>query len=182
MPGPSWSWSKLTWPPQRRTSMVGPPFPSSIAIVASSFAVVAPTYSFVVAVIFFSCYYYSRCFFFFVLTISFSSSSSLMIHIDLYMGLKVWFCKWVWWVWDLDLDLRKPYGFDELRSRSRFCLDLMICMEEIEIEMEESQVEKRENVTREVRGKSIKKVKYKATITVHIWFLQFFTLFVFYIC
>ena len=53
-------------------------------------------------------------------------------------------------------------------------MGLMICMEEIEIKMEESQVEKRElmekreNVTREVRGKSIKKVKYKATITVHI--------------
>ena len=35
---------------------------------------------------------------------------------------------------------RKQYGFDELRSRSRICLELMICTEEIE--MEESPVEK----------------------------------------
>ena len=137
--------------------MAGPPFPSSIAIIVCC-----------------CCCCYSCCFFFFDLT----TSSSLMIHIYLYMGLMIWFCKWVWWVWDLGL--RKPYGFDELRSRSRICLMiLMICLELIicieEIEMEESQVEKgekvdkkRENMTWEVREKIIKKIKYKTIVTMHI--------------
>ena len=53
------------------------------------------------------------------------------------------------------------------------CLELMICIEEIE--MEESQVKKGERVDGEERKydlrserKIIKKIKYKDTVTVHI--------------
>ena len=39
--------------------------------------------------------------------------------------------------------------------------------------MEESQGEKRENVTWEVREKTIKKIKYKATVTIHSYYSKF---------
>ena len=80
-----------------------------------------------------------HCFLFFFLATAIAAASSSSSWPLLLLWWFTYICIWVWWVWDLDL--RKPYGFDELRSRSRICLmilmnclDLMICIEEIEME------------------------------------------------